>query len=156
MGFTLQGFSPERSRTCFQAVALLSLRKPLPSFSSEEEKETRGVDRLQSFAPRSDPYPPNSPKAAQRADALLRFCLPRVFSPCNRWGQAPNSNALQTPRSPRRGPGVPRRPVPRSITNCRIGWPLSRLPTLPRFLTLSVDSTIWTARARAVCISRRR
>jgi hypothetical protein len=90
MGFTLQGVSPERSRTCLQAGALLSLRKPLPSFSSEEEKETRGVDRLQSVAPRSDPYPPDNPKEAQRADALLRLCLPRVFSPCGRRGQAPN------------------------------------------------------------------
>jgi hypothetical protein len=90
MGFTLQGVSPERSRTCFQAAALLSLRKPLPSFSSEEEKETRGVDRLQSFAPRPDPYPPDNPKEVQRADALLRLCPPRVFSPYSRRGQAPN------------------------------------------------------------------
>jgi hypothetical protein len=81
MGFTLQGVSPERSRTCLQAHALLSLRKPLPSFSSEEEKETRGVDRLQSFAPRSGPFPPGTPKDARRADALLGLCLPRVFSP---------------------------------------------------------------------------
>jgi hypothetical protein len=90
MGFTLQGVSPERSRTCLQAVALLSLRKPLPSFSSEEEKETRGVDRLQSFAPRPGPFPPDIPKEARRVDALMRLCLPRVFSPCSRRGQAPN------------------------------------------------------------------
>lgn len=90
MGFTLQGVSPERSCTCFQAAALLSLRKPLPSFSSEEEKETRGVDRLQSFAPRPDPFPPDIPKDTRRADALLGFCLPRVFSPSSRRGQAPN------------------------------------------------------------------
>jgi hypothetical protein len=90
MGFTLQGVSPERSRTCLQAHALLSLRKPLPSFSSEEEKETRGVDRLQSFAPRPGPFPPGTPKDAQRADALLRLSPPRVFSPYSRRGQAPN------------------------------------------------------------------
>ena len=90
MGFTLQGVSPKQSRTCLQAAALLSLRKPLPSFSSEEEKETRGVDRLQSFTLRSGPFPPSAPKDAQRADALLRFCLPREFSPCSRRGQAPN------------------------------------------------------------------
>jgi hypothetical protein len=116
-----RAFPPKRCRTCLQAVALVSLRKSLPSFSSEEEKETREVDRLQSVAHRSDPYPPDRPKADQRADALMRLGLPRVFSPGGRRGQAPNSHALQTPCSPRRGPGSPRRTALRSITNRRIG-----------------------------------
>jgi hypothetical protein len=85
MGFALQGLEPpERCRTCFQAVALAPLRKPLPSFSSEEEKEIRGVARPQSLAHHPGPYPPNGPKTATQADALLGFGLPRVLSPCNR------------------------------------------------------------------------
>lgn len=75
---------PERCRACFQALALAPLRKPLPSFSSEEEKEIRGVDRPQSLAHHPGPYPPNGPKTARQADALLGFRLPRVFSPCDR------------------------------------------------------------------------
>jgi hypothetical protein len=94
-----RAFPPEQCRTCFQAVALVSLQKPLPSFSSEEEKETRGVDRLQSVAHRPDPYPPGRPKATQRADALLGLSLPRVFSPRDRRGKprAPTYFSRHTP-----------------------------------------------------------
>jgi hypothetical protein len=69
--------------------ALTPLRKPLPSFSSEEEKEARGVARPQSFAHHPGPYPPNDPKVVQRADALLGSSLPRVFSPCDQRDRSP-------------------------------------------------------------------
>lgn len=55
-GLPFRAFPPERSRTCLQVVTLMPLRKPLPLFSSEVEKRTRGIDRLQSFAPRPGPY----------------------------------------------------------------------------------------------------
>jgi hypothetical protein len=69
--------------------ALTPLRKPLPSFSSEEEKEIRGVVRPQSLVHRPSPYPPDCPKAALRAEALMGSNLPRVFSPCNQRNRSP-------------------------------------------------------------------
>lgn len=103
-GSLFKAFPPERCRTCFQADALVPLRKPLPLFSSEVEKRTRGVDRLQSLYHLPDPYLPNEPKNEQQADAFMRFRLPRVFSPPVAGTAAPNSHVLQRPTRPRRGP----------------------------------------------------
>jgi hypothetical protein len=103
-GSPFKAFPPGRCRTCFQADALVPLRKPLPLFSSEVEKRTRGVDRLQSFYHLPDPYLPNEPKYEQQADAFVRFRLPRVFSPPAAGTAAPNFHVLQRPTRPRRGP----------------------------------------------------
>lgn len=120
-GFPFKAFPPRRSSTCLQANALMSLREPLPLFSSEVEKRTRGTDRLQSVTPRSDPYKPHGPKDVQHADAFLGLCLPRVLSPLASGTEAPNSHELGRPVSPRRGPRKRRQLAPRSVTNQRIG-----------------------------------
>lgn len=72
-----------------RSISLAPLRKPLPSFSSEEEKEIRGVARPQSLVHRPGPYPPDDPKTVRQADALLGSCLPRVFSPCDQRNRSP-------------------------------------------------------------------
>jgi hypothetical protein len=97
-GSLFRAFPPTRCRACLQAVALLPLRKPLSSFSSEEEKETRGVARLQGFVHRAGPFPPGDPKVVRRADALLRFGLLRVLSPATGGTEVPNSHTLGRPR----------------------------------------------------------
>lgn len=117
-GSPFKAYPPGRSRACHQATALMPLRRPLPLFSSEVEKRTRGIDRLQSLALRPEPHPACGPKDANRAGALLGLSLPRVFSPPDRRSQAANSRTLQRPASARRGPSIHgQQPASRSITS---------------------------------------
>jgi hypothetical protein len=134
-----------------RSAALAPLRKPLPSFSSEEEKEARGVARPQSLAHRPGPYPPYGPKAILRAEALLGSCLPRVLPPCDRRDRSPELPRASTAMLILTGARM-------STTDVRLGAlpeeglesPLSRRPTLPRFPTLSASLPVKPVRTRAV------